>query len=86
MVLMIAIWHIFFLRMDKNSESKLPLTKTFWKLSIFLSLLTIHFRIVEKGNLYDKYHEVVLKLSNLPPHNSTFYNKFDEFVMPKTEG
>merc|ERR1712008_223064 len=43
-------------------------------------------KIVEKGNLYDKYHEVVLKVSNLPPQNSTFYNKFDEFVMPKTEG
>merc|ERR1712083_208061 len=43
-------------------------------------------KIVEKGNLYDKYHEVVLKVSNLPPHNSTFYHKFDEFVMPKTEG
>merc|ERR1739844_869913 len=28
-------------------------------------------KIVEKGNLYDKYHEVVLKVSNLPPHNST---------------
>ena len=54
--------------------------------NFFLSLLTIHYRIVEKGNLYDKYHEVVLKVSNLPPHNSTFYHKFDEFVMPKTEG
>merc|ERR1712129_308662 len=43
-------------------------------------------KIVEKGNLYDKYHEVVLKVSNLPPQSSTFYNKFDEFVMPKTEG
>ena len=43
-------------------------------------------RLVEKGNLYDKHRETVLTLGDLPPKKSSFYDKFDEFVMPKTEG
>ena len=43
-------------------------------------------KLVEKGNLYDKNRETVLTLQSLPPKKSSFYDKFDEFVMPKTEG
>ena len=43
-------------------------------------------KLVEKGIFYDKYREAVLTLGSLPPQNSSFYDKFGEFVMPKTEG
>ena len=43
-------------------------------------------KLVEKRNLYDKHRETVLTLGDLPPKKSSFYDKFDEFVMPKTEG
>ena len=43
-------------------------------------------KLVEKGILYDKYSQAVLTLGGLPPQNSSFYDKFGEFVLPKTEG
>ena len=43
-------------------------------------------KLVEKGILYDKYRYTVLTLGSLPAQNSSFYDKFGEFVWPKTEG